>query len=157
MSNTITMTLTNIKGESKILKDAVDVSNYSYHASRNLTLKGDGELDYGTVVVSPIALYKPVCKASAALEVQFYKGQGFDEVVITEYKSDGTEAPKPSVRITLKNAYIISYQVSVGGTEAFEMTCASIKREYFNRDTKTGQLAQSGVVEYDLLTRVSSK
>lgn len=155
MSNGIskTMTLTNIKGDSQLKTEdntsgAVDVVQFHYAAQRPTERFGPNITAAGRPEVSTVSVDFKVCSAIGALAFDFGKGTNFNDVVLRDYKTDGTGKLKLFRMITLKDAQIKFFSVENSESARLTLDYVTLKDQFFKQD-RTGAITAAGGLEYN--------
>jgi len=130
---TIFLTIKGIEGESTRIKDAIEVTHFSWQESQSgQTFQGES-INAGTVEMSSVGITTTLSKASPKLLLHCAKGTFFKEGATLMFKKAVTDKD-PYLKIVLTPVMVSHYEVgaSTGGipTESFYLDFRKIEMEY---------------------------
>jgi len=133
--------LAGVSGEAthKDHKDEIEVLSWNWGVSNESYTTGGGS-GKGKATPGLFSIVKRMDKSSTTIAQKCVSGKHFDTAVLTSAKSG--DGQKDFLKITLKEVFIISYQVSGGSgadiTESVAMSYGDVEVGYKPQDEKGG-------------------
>lgn len=152
--------LDGIQGESMDAnhKDEIRIHSWSWGASQVTSVSGTGGSSAGKASLSEISIMKDYDKASPKLFSNLLMGTHIANGVLTASKSTGGKTSTPFLKISLKEIFVTSQQVSGSSeipSESVSFSYNHIEVDY-SLQKEDGTVTSVGIVQYDLKANQAS-